>query len=271
MKYFFLERYKPFWEDLMAMLDENYCYDLDIDTTVIIGACAQYSIDELRNNGAPLRKRIIVYQLEPLVETHWFSPKSIIQNLKDADEVWDYDLDNIKVLEEYGIKAKYRPLLYTNHLKRIKNVENPDIDVLFYGTILPRRMSLLYESIYKTNYPAEHTNTLLNSSFVCLNHVWGENLDHFISRSKIVLNLNTHDGDNRQQQTRIFYALTNNKCVVSEKANRNYFGDLINEFSSAQELILLLGDLLHDDKWKTYTKTNFSGYSNTVRNLIIDK
>lgn len=271
MKYYFLDHYKEFWEDIMAMLHENYCSDLNEDTTIIIGACAHHSVKELKNNVAILRKYLIVYQLEPLIESHWISPKLIIENLKGADEVWDYDLENIEVLKKHGIKAKYRPLLYTNHLKRIKNTENPDIDVLFYGTILPRRMNILYDAIYNSNYPLEYKDVLTKSSFVCLNHVWGKKLDHFISRSKIILNLNTDDANNRQQQTRIFYALINNKCVLSERVGRNYFGDLISEFSSPQELISLIGDLLHDDKWKTYTKTNFSGYSNTVKKLIINK
>lgn len=252
------------------MLEENYCSNLDNDTTVIVGACAQYSINEMRATGAIQRKKIIAYQLEPLMTNHWHPAHKIIQNLQGADEVWDYDLDNIELLKTHGINAKYRPFLYTDKLKRIQNSENPDIDVLFYGTLMPRRTKIIYDSIYNYVYPQGREDTVLNASIVCLNHVWGEKLDNFIARSKIVLNLNPHDGENRQQQSRIFYSLINNKCVISEKSKRNYFGELINEFSTPEELMYLIADLLTDDKWRTYTKTNFSGYSFAVRNLFVN-
>lgn len=255
----------------MSMLDENYCQNLDKNTTVVIGACVEYSVEKLKENEIFKNKNIIVYQLEPLLDNHWHAAEKIINNLKGADEVWDYDLDNIEILKKHGIEAKYRPFLYTESLKRIQNVDNPDIDILFYGTLLPRRTQVINNAIYDSIYPLNREEIILNASIVCLNHVWGDKLDHYIARSKIILNLNPHDENNRQQQSRIFYPLINNKCVVSERANKNYFGDLIAEFSTPQELLWLIGHMLENDNWKKYSKNNFSGYSTTVRNFLKDK
>ena len=255
----------------MSMLDENYCHNLDKNTSVVIGACVEVSVEVLKNVEALKNRNIIVYQLEPLLENHWHPAKKIIDNLKGADEVWDYDLDNIEILRKHGIDAKYRPFLYTESLKRIETVDNPDIDILFYGTLFPRRAKIINDAIYTAIYPLHREEIILNSSIVCLNHVWGSKLDQYISRSKVILNLNPYDEDNRQQQSRIFYPLINNKCIISEKANRNYFGDLIAEFSSPQELLWLIGHMLSDDNWKKYSKNNFIGYSNTIRTFLKDK
>lgn len=271
MRYYYLEKYGQHWVDIMAMLEMNYCQNLDKDTSVIIGACAQYSVEELKKTEGLKNRNIIVYQLEPLLEHHWHPSKKIIDNLRGADEVWDYDLDNIEVLKKHGIEAKYRPFLYTDFLKRIETVDDPDIDILFYGNLLPRRAKIINDAIYSSVYPLDRQDLILNASIVCLNHVWGSKLDQYIARSKIILNLNPYDADNRQQQSRIFYPLINNKCIISEKANKNYFGDLIAEFSSPQELLWLIGHMLSDDNWKKYSKNNFSGYSSTVRNFLVEK
>ena len=268
MKYLFEDTYAKHWLDITKMLEENYNEEIK-DSSVVVGACAKRPFSDFK--ALSEGRKVIVYQLEPLVNNHWHLPENIITNIKDADEVWDYDLDNIAILKSFGIDAKHKPCLYTHALKKIENVADPDIDVLFYGTMTERRSRFFSEAFYKAIIPYEQVSILTDMSTVMLNQVWGDQLDHFISRSKIILNLNPYDGDCRQQQTRIFYSLINNKCVISERSSRNYFGGLIREFSDPQEFILLAGELLTGDKWRDYTKSDFEGYSNTIRHYLKDK
>lgn len=268
-KYLYMDLYATHWRDISLMLEDNYAKD--IDANIIVGSCTLYSVEHFRKVGVVNRDKVIVYQLEPLIEGHWHKREKIINNLKGADEVWDYDLDNIEILKQYGIDAKYRPCLYSESLKRIENSPEPDIDILFYGTPSPRRTKFIYDSLYGSVIPEKWINTITGCRTVILHHFWGKELDHFISRSKIVVNLSPYDNTSVQQQTRIFYLLTNNKCVISEKSNKNYFGGLIQEFSTPQEMFYTVAELLDGDKWKEYTHNNFAGYSMTVRNLLKDK
>jgi len=260
VKYLWTNFYADHWADIAKMLDDNYAKNID-DASIIVGSYFKHSIDEFK----PLvgNKRIIIYQLEPLIDSNMHFVENIVNNLKIADEVWDYDLDNIKMLKQYGINAKHKPCLYSKSLEKIKNSTNPDIDVLFYGTMFPRRINFIHDAFY--NSYMSHFDTVLKSSFVYAHGVWGDNLDKYIARSKIILNLNPSDAESRQQQTRIFYALTNSKCVISERSNKNYFNNLIREFSTPKEMIDLIGELLINDNWKLHSNNNsFKQHTNLL-------
>ena len=92
-------------------------------------------------------------------------------------------------------------------------------------------------------------------------NVFGKELDEMIGRSKIILNINPNDGESRQQQTRIFYALINNKCVLSEANRFNYFGNMIVEFTDLPDFASKIFYLLREDNWKNYTNKNYKEYS----------
>ncbi len=126
-------------------------------------------------------------------------------NFLSACEVWDYSKVNLERLEkDHGIKAKHVPIGYhpcmTNPLipKLIQ-----DIDVLFYGSINQRRRVILDQLKAK------------GLKVVELFGVYGDKLDEYIARSKIILNVHYYD-------TAIFeifrcaYLFANKKCVVSE-------------------------------------------------------
>lgn len=230
------------WLDVRDMVSENYLGNLGINDIISIGTAAFQQMHQIRKDY-PNFEKYISYQLEPLTNGHWHSKEKIIQNIHGADEVWDFDLENINILKEHGINAKYKPFLYTESLKRVVNCENPDIDILFYGTLTKERLEIL---------------RILSDFFniVIIRSVTGKKLDEFIARSKIILDLHTNDGG-RQKQSRIFYALINNKCVLSEKSNSNHFKDLIIEVDSSQ-MIGVIDLILKNGIWKNYSNISES-------------
>ena len=262
-----MDQYADHWRDISLMLEDNYS-EYSHDATVLINTAPRYHINTFKNSNMIKYNRVIAYQLEPLIENHWYSVETIVRNMEGADEIWDYDLDNIEVLKKYGINAKHRPCLYSKTLKRIQNLENPDIDILFYGTLSPRRTSIIHDAFYNAYISGNHLTTISGATTCLIHQVWGAKLDEFIARSKIIINLCPYDGKSIQQQTRIFYPLINNKCIISEKCNRNYYGGLIKEFSNAQEMIDLLGDLLTNDKWKQFSNNSFEETSSILKQVL---
>ena len=88
------------------------------------------------------------------------------------------------------------------------------IDILFYGSLTDDRIKIL-SNIFNGTSSSERLAIIFNFD--------GEKLDEYISRAKIIVDLQTNiEVPNIQKQTRIFYALINGKCVVSEKSRRNY-------------------------------------------------
>jgi len=247
MIYYYTSSHSLHWNDISHMIDDNYAQEYEHNDVLVMNIHHYQTVEQIKEFNPGYRK-IIIYQLEPLTKNHWWGIDLIVSRIKDADEVWDYDLDNIEILKEHGINAKYKPFVYSETLKRIENKAEPDIDVFFYGTLTPHRYKIL--------------DFLTNLGLVGYNTVWSyglykEKLDEFISRSKIILDLQSSDieDDHIQKQSRIFYSLINNKCVVSEKSKRNYFGDLITE-SDIENLGKTLDYLLENDRWKDYSNVS---------------
>src|SRR5580704_12572776 len=72
----------------------------------------------------------IVYQLEPLDDTRGLLSEwpEYWELLKGAAAIWDYGPSSTAYLRSLGL---------------FRSVPSPDIDVLFYGTLHPRRQSLI--------------------------------------------------------------------------------------------------------------------------------
>ena len=253
-RYIYLNDLKHLWIDISHMVNENYFKCLGRRDSLIIGACSIIPLSELKKQYDA--DRYIVYQLEPLHENHWHPTSKILSNIEGADEVWDYDLDNIETLRSYGINAKFKPFLYTEQLNRIPKLKDDelDIDLLFYGSLFKERLDIIHRIYCKVG---SYYNVVV---------VWNMNnvqLDELISRTKVIVDLQTKFSDNIQKQSRIYYALSNDKCVVSEKSKRNYYGDLIIE-SERDNLPDTLLDILNRRLWKQKNKTiseKFKKYS----------
>lgn len=245
------------WIDIISMIEDNYSNCYNQSDILIVGQCVFESVEEIKSRY-PGFNRYIVYQLEPLSENHWIKKETIINNIKGADEIWDYDLQNINELKKFGINAKFKPFLYSEKLKRINNSEEPDIDILFYGSITESRAKTITGfSVHGVTY----------ENFVTVTNVDGKKLDEYISRSKVIIDLQT-DSENRiQKQSRIYYALINGKCVVSEKSNYNYFGDLIHE---AEDYNLIHDPLsfVRDGSWRIRGESASKRFKNISNKLV---
>jgi len=263
MRYFYSANLPYHWNDICMMIDENYAHEYEHNDVVVVAVHHHQTIEQIKQFN-PGHNKIIIYQLEPLSKEHWWNEEYVVSRIKDADEVWDCDLNNIEVLKKYGINAKFKPFLYCDILKRVQNTEEPDIDVLFYGTSTPYRSKII--------------EILTNCGLIDKKMIWlwnwsDENkiLDEFIGRSKIILDLKTNDstdiGQNIQKQTRIFYALINDKCVVSQKSYKNYYGDLIVE-TEENDLLKTIEDLLEGDKWKQYSNVSERFKQLNVNNIV---
>lgn len=256
MNYIYPTTLSNHWNDIYLMIYENYRHDLNDSDLLIIGCCAYHNIKDLKEMY-PGYERYVVYQLEPLTSNHyWYDANKIIERICDADEVWDYDLDNLEVLKQNGISAKFKPFVYAESLKRIQNQEEPDIDVLFYGSLTDSRLKILSDISERTLY----------TPFMILTHTDGVQLDEYIGRSKIIIDLHTEGDNDIQKQSRIYYALINNKCVISQKSKRNYFGDLIIE--PQEDFCADLLYTLESGNWKNYSQNTSEKFKLHSKNLI---
>jgi hypothetical protein len=257
MIYRWFELYSDLWQSLAETLEENYGMLEDPGTTVVFAIHHHKTATEIKE--ILKCSKLVIYQTEPLVPNHWWTPEKIIKNLEGADEVWDYDLENIMFLKKYGINAKYRPPKFCQKLKTVVNVEKPDIDVLFYGSLTERRAKFLSFFLSSAFIKYEDQALWLSTKFVYTFNIFGKELDDYMGRSKIILNLNPYEGECRQQQVRIYHSLINEKCVLSEKNNLNYYGNQILEFekNNPQDMFDKIIYLLKDDKWKEYSNDNY--------------
>lgn len=199
-------------------------------------------------------KRIIVYNWEQLMAGNtYLDIKKIIDGMRTADEIWDYDTLNADYLGFFGIKVhKIYNFKYTQSLKRLQNKQHPEIDVLIYGYLSSVRlgkMKDLYSSLY-------HKCSIVTTAY--LSH---DLQDRFMENSKIILNLHGMEPYHRQEQDRIGFCLINEKCVLSEPSQINYFGDCI-----VEELVPNLPEkikyLLEGENWRQVANKGYKQFKN---------
>jgi hypothetical protein len=239
------------WYSLHQMTIENYSKDYSYDDLVVYAMFYKVlnnnsNIEELRKISAASGK-CIAYQTEPLSNTHIWNldliEKSLLQN--GIDEIWEMDIDNVNYWKSKDISVKYRPILYTNSWKRVPKTEC-DIDVLFYGTyhndIRSKKMHLIADNIMGNGL-----------NFVYLSNMVDDKLDHFIARSKVILDISHIENINErmQRQPRIAYALNNDKCVVSERSRTNIYQDMIIEFDM-NNVIETITHTIKSGRWKEF-------------------
>lgn len=146
----------------------------------------------------------ILYNLEQIEPgSPWLTPALL--ELFRRHEVWDYSARNAARYAELGLPApQVVPIGWVPELTRIPPAPVEDIDVLFYGSINPRRQAVL-EALVRAGLEVE----------VAFG-VFGGARDALIARSKVVLNLHYYEAK-VFEVVRVSYLLANGRCVVSER------------------------------------------------------
>ena len=159
--------------------------------------------------------KIIAFNQEPLLaDQNQFMHKLFFKFLVDADEVWDYDERQVDVIKSINENTKLHILKPYKDWTIYPQV-NKDIDILFYGSINEHRKELLNN--LKTRY-----------NVVICNGKHGDELDPFIIRSKILLNIHYYYECASQEQARIIRWIGAPCRIISEKSYKNYLN--IEEF-----------------------------------------
>jgi hypothetical protein len=257
-KYIVVNILSDYFEHVGIMLLDHFDHIKYENTVFALGVCNFVKASEIKNY---FNKKVIVYQLEQLMGNcgNQESVYQVIENIKSADEIWDYDSLNADYLNYFSIKVnKILPLLYSPTLDNIISDTNPYIDVLFYGWINNRR----YKIIEKLQA------TLLNK--VNLVWVYGDsNIEKYIRNSKVILNIHAYEPWNRQEQVRMFYPLINGKTNISEISQINYMYDEIIE-ESLDNLSDKIIEVCTTDIWKNFGISAKDTFKERTKNYLLN-
>lgn len=203
----------PAFNDTIDSLKNEYRDDRSNDAIICGGhdLSHRYSLNYFKQRFG----RVIVFNQEPLLATQrHFMHKGYLQWIKQADEVWDYDEQNIELLNYLRPDIKLHVLKPYKDWSKFKPV-NKGIDILFYGSMNEHRRKILDElkKMYK----------------VSIVEAWGDALDQYILRSKILLNIHYYYECSMQEQARMIRWIGAPCRIVSEKSHKNYLG--VEEFA----------------------------------------
>jgi hypothetical protein len=153
----------------------------------------------------PLGHDAILYNLEQVQHgSAWITPEQIETFRRYV--VWDYSEQNVTKLAELGIRvSRVLPIGYVSELTRIVRVAEPDIDVLFFGSMGPRRQAVIDQM------------RALGLRVEAVFGVYGQARDALISRAKLVLNVHYYEAK-VLEMVRISYLLANRCAVLSERS-----------------------------------------------------
>jgi len=160
-------------------------------------------------------KPYILYQMEQLASDRGHLPKypHYAELMRQALCIWDYSKTNIERLQEMGISgAIHVPAGYHKALEVMRQDVPKDIDVLFYGTLSPRRDRILKALAER--------GVGVKVAF----GVYGEARNALIERSRIIINIHCDEIDTLEE-VRLSYLLANHCFIVSENSAQNPYGD----------------------------------------------
>lgn len=158
----------------------------------------------LPSHPVPLPADAILYNLEQIDPgSSWLTPALL--ELFRRHDVWDYSERNADRYAALGLpRPRVVPIGWVPELTRIAPAPQEDLDVLFYGSLNPRRLAAL-EALKAAGLEVEVAFK-----------VFGEARDRLIARSKVVLNLHFYEAK-VFEIVRVSYLLANRRCVVSER------------------------------------------------------
>ncbi|WP_431857360.1 hypothetical protein [Azospirillum sp.] len=168
-------------------------------------------------NWAPVPADAVIFNLEQLGAAPHITPTYLAK--LGGHTVWDYSRTNIAWLRERGINASAQWIRvgYSPGLTRIPQAPAQDIDVVFYGSLSPRRIAVL-QALKERGL-----------NVAVLHRMFGAERDGYIARAKVVLNVNYYDAQ-IFEIVRTSFLLSNRKATVIEAADD---GDVEPDFRTA--------------------------------------
>lgn len=205
---------RPCFIDTLESLENEYKND-ESKEIVILNICTvskTYDFSYFKNKYPDYK--IIAFNQEPLLATqNDFMHKKFYKFLKEADEVWDYDERQVKLIKNINKNTKLHTLKPYKDWSIYEPVEK-DIDILFYGSLNKHRLDVL--NSLKQKYKI-HIITGYNA-------LYAEDLDKLILRSKILLNIHFYYECSMQEQARMIRWIGAPCRIISEKSFKNYLG-----------------------------------------------
>lgn len=151
-----------------------------------------------------LPARSILYNLEPLVPNAPWATKAFADGFARYP-VWDYAQANAAYRRQHQWPGTWYtlPIGYVPQWTRIVPSAMPDVDVLFYGSLSPRRQQVL-QALRENGLRVQ-----------VLFGVYGPERDAWMARSRVILNWHQAPGY-PFESVRVGYLLANRSVVVSE-------------------------------------------------------
>lgn len=141
--------------------------------------CPQTSIPIYVGHSRP-SNGYILYNTEQLSRPSMLS--QVVNNIRNANphEVWDYSKENVRILKDHGILAKYIPLespdWYIEELRDYRAKNPIEYDVGFAGCLTDRRVYILNK--------LKSMGLLVNSI-----EVYGKQRDKELAKCKVLVNI----------------------------------------------------------------------------------
>ena len=165
-----------------------------------------------------LPPRYIIVQLEQSPIKKWFNPQYFAR-LAQAEEVWEYNLQNIDYFRTKGLVVRHVPIAYIPAFDPLPSYTPPqDIDILFLGQLNNDHRKALLARLRASGLAVHATN----NSF-------GDDKKKLVARAKVVLNI--HYGyEALFEEARVVPLLAMGKVVVSESVSDQRYQQLYSPY-----------------------------------------
>lgn len=188
----------------------------------------------------PFPERFIVMQLEQNTIRKWFNSKYLAR-LACADQVWDYNLENVEYLQDRGIDAVHVPIGYIPLFDPLIPLQDEEpIDIVFLGLL-------------NNAYRKKVLERLSNEGFklVARDNVYGEEKKKLIMSSKVVINIH-YGGDALLEEARLIPFLSCSRIVVSETVSDSryveLYKDVVDFVNNVEEMVTICRKWINTDR-----------------------
>ena len=197
-----------------------YDYPYDDDDNIYL-TCTTHEL------GKPVPKHYISYNFEQLTtEKKW--DERFFERLRKAKVVFDYSLENIKILEQKGIKAYFLPVGYA----KCGEYNYPGVekiyDFAFPGLLNDKRQEKI-NSLEKIS----------NHKVFCTYKHYGRDLEILHKQMKIGINIHYYEKNTILEVHRIIPMIINKVWVVSERGYDPWYDNIFKN----------MVDFVDDDKF----------------------